>query len=157
MAPTRRVTRWLAPVLFIAAALGLALFTASQVADRGETVSGVVLDAAGPVAGVTVRIQGRTTSTLTDDEGRFELSGLAEGAPVTVSAWKADYYCAKVDGVLPPATDVVLTLRLVQTNDNPDYEWILPRTPARPSTRASSACTTARTLPGTRVLRLASP
>ncbi len=116
----------LAVILFICAAFGLAWFTASQVAGRGETVTGVVSDATGPVAGVTVRIQGTTTSTLTDGEGRFELSGLAEGAPVAVSAWKNGYYCAKADGVLPPATNVALSLRLVQTNDNPDYAWIPP-------------------------------
>jgi len=122
----RRTKRGVAIFLFLAVASGFALFTASQAADSGKTISGIVLDAAGPVSGVTVRIQGRTTSTLTDGSGRFELSGLAEGAPVTVSAWKEDYYCAKVDGVLPPATDIALTLRLVQTNDNPDYEWISP-------------------------------
>ena len=115
-----------AVVFVVAAGLSLAGFTLSQVTDRGEAVSGVVVDVDGPVVDATVRIQGRTTSTLTDEEGRFELSGLAQGAPVTVSAWKEDYYCAKVDGILPPAADVVLTLRLVQTNDNPDYEWILP-------------------------------
>ncbi len=89
-------------------------------------MSGVVVDVAGPVADATVRIQGTNTSTLTDDEGRFELEGLAEGAPVAVSAWKEDYYCAKADAVLPPATNITLTLRLVQTNDNPDYSWIPP-------------------------------
>jgi hypothetical protein len=103
-----------------------AVFALSLAQNVGVTVSGVVLDATGPVAGATVRVQGRTASTLTNGDGRFELSELAEGAPVTVSAWKDGYYCAKVDGVLPPATDVALTLRSIQTNDNPDYEWILP-------------------------------
>ena len=36
------------------------------------------------------------------------------------------YYCAKVEGVIPPASSLSLTLRLYQTNDNPDYEWIPP-------------------------------
>jgi hypothetical protein len=122
----RQPIRGLAVILLLAAAFALALFTASQAADRGEVVSGVVLDAAGPVSDVTVRVQGRTASSLTDEDGHFTLAGLAEGAPVTVSAWKDDYYCAKVDGVLPPATDITLSLRLIQTSDNPDYEWILP-------------------------------
>ena len=54
------------------------------------------------------------------------LTGLEAGTPVTVSAWKEGYYCAKVESVTPPAGDLTFTLRLVQTNDNPDYEWIPP-------------------------------
>ncbi len=112
--------------LLVLSVVGLAFFVLSEAGAPDAAVSGTVSDAAGPVAGVTVHIQGRTASTLTDDEGRFELPGLAKGAPVTVSAWKEDYYCVKADGILPPATGIALTLRLVQTNDNPDYVWIPP-------------------------------
>jgi len=89
-------------------------------------VSGTVCDADGPVAGATVRIQATTNQTLTDDQGRFALGGLEEGIPITISAWKADYYCAKVEGVVPPAGGITLSLRHYQTEDNPDYVWIPP-------------------------------
>jgi hypothetical protein len=90
-------------------------------------VSGVVLDENGqPVEGATVRVQATTNATTTGPDGTFTLSGLAEGVTVTVSAWKHTYYCAKVEGVVPPAGGITLTLRLYQTSDNPDYEWILP-------------------------------
>ncbi len=79
-----------------------------------------------PVAGATVRIQASANSTLSAADGTFTLTGLTEGVPVTVSAWKENYYCAKVEGVIPPASSVTLSLRLYQTNDNPDYEWIPP-------------------------------
>lgn len=124
--------RWLvlvAVLCWIGAALGMVLPAAppeTSYAQGASTVSGVVYDENGPAAGATVRIQGTTNETLTDGEGRFTLGGLAEGIPVTISAWKALYYCAKVEGVMPPAEGVTLTLRLYQTNDNPDYEWILP-------------------------------
>jgi len=89
------------------------------------TVSGVVLDeAGGPVGGATVRIQATTNRTLTAADGTFTLTGLAQGQGVTVSAWKDNYYCAKQEGVVPPADGISLTLRLYQTDDNPAYEWI---------------------------------
>jgi len=94
---------------------------------EGPAISGMVLDAQGqPIPGATVRIQVTTNQTLTDDEGRFSLTGLEEGIPVTVSAWADGYYCAKAESVTPPASDVALSMRLVQTNDNPDYEWTSP-------------------------------
>ena len=72
----------------------------------------------GPVAGATVRVQASDIETLTDDAGRFTLTGLAEGVPITISAWKALYYCAKVEGIIPSTENVTLTLRLYQTTDN---------------------------------------
>ena len=91
-----------------------------------DTVSGVVRDEDGPVSGATVRVQATTNQTLTDDEGHFTLTGLSEGDAVTITAWKHTYYCAKVEGVMPPVSDVTLTLRPYQTNDNPGYVWIPP-------------------------------
>lgn len=91
-----------------------------------DTVSGVVLDDDGPVAGATVRLQATENSTKTAADGTFTLAGLSEGIAVTISAWKHTYYCAKVQGVVPPASDIALTLRHYQTNDNPDYMWIPP-------------------------------
>ncbi len=90
------------------------------------SVSGRVVDAAGPVPGAVVRVQATTNETLTDAQGRFTLLGVGEGVPLTVSAWKEGYYSSKAEGVVPAATDVELALIRVQTNDNPDYEWIPP-------------------------------
>jgi len=99
----------------------------TAVPASGESITGIVLDSQGvPVPQATVRIQATTNETTTDEQGRFVLVGLEEGTAVTVSAWKQDYYCAKAEAVLPPASEVVLTLRLYQTNDNPDYQWIPP-------------------------------
>jgi hypothetical protein len=96
------------------------------IARSGLQISGIVYDEAGPLAGATVRIQATQNSTLTDHEGRFTLSGLTGGAPVTVSAWKEGYYCAKQENVTPPVANLSLEMRLYQTNDNPEYTWILP-------------------------------
>ncbi|NIN67962.1 MAG: hypothetical protein GTO63_25300 [Anaerolineae bacterium] len=98
----------------------------SPTASPLDTVSGVVLDQDGPVEGATVRAQATNNKTMTAADGSFALSGLSEGISVTISAWKDTYYCAKVEEVVPPASDITLTLIRYQTNDNPDYEWIPP-------------------------------
>ena len=117
--------RW--RLLTVTLILGLGLTFAVVQALQTAEVRGVVLDENGqPVEGATVRIQATTNATTTGPDGTFTLGGLAEGVVVTVSAWKHLYYCAKVEGVVPPASGVTLTLRLYQTNDNPDYELILP-------------------------------
>ncbi len=90
------------------------------------TVSGIVRDKEGPVAGATVRIQATENATLTDAHGRFTLSGLGTGQPVTVNAWKHTYYCTLVKDITPPATDILINIASYQTDDNPDYPWIPP-------------------------------
>jgi hypothetical protein len=100
---------------------------ATLVSVSDVSITGLVLGSEGtPVPQATVRVQATTNVTTTNAQGRFTLAGLEEGAPLTVSAWKAGYYCAKVEGVVPPASDVSLTLRLVQANDNSKYQWIAP-------------------------------
>jgi hypothetical protein len=93
----------------------------------GIAITGTVLDPQGvPLPQATVRIQATVNETKTDDEGRFALVGLQAGVPVTVSAWKEGYYCANVEKVTPPSSHITLTMRLVQTDDNPNYPWIPP-------------------------------
>ncbi|UCC61503.1 MAG: carboxypeptidase regulatory-like domain-containing protein, partial [Anaerolineae bacterium] len=106
----QRCIRWpgsLALILSVAVGLGIvglvALFAVVSAQSSG-TVSGVVVDADGPVAGATVRIQATTNATTSATDGSFTLGGLPEGITVTVSAWKHTYYCAKVEGVMPPAS-----------------------------------------------------
>jgi len=90
-------------------------------------VSGRVVDTKGtPVPGATVRIQATAVSTLSDETGCFRLPGLEAGAHVTLSAWAEGYYCAKIEDVIPPAQDLVFTLRAYQTEDYPDYAWVPP-------------------------------
>jgi hypothetical protein len=93
----------------------------------GFFVTGIVLDPEGaPVPEATVRIQATTNEAQTDAQGRFVLVGLDSGTPVTVSAWKEGYYCAKSELVTPPTGGIVFRMRLVQTNDNPSYQWLPP-------------------------------
>jgi hypothetical protein len=96
-------------------------------APAGAVAVGLVRSVAGdPVANATVRIQGTQNESRTDASGVFRLSSLEPGAPITVSAWAEGYYCANAAGVVPPAEDLVLVLRTVQTDDNPAYVWVPP-------------------------------
>lgn len=92
-----------------------------------NTITGTVFDESGlPLAGATVRIQATANEAFTNAAGRFTLTSLVRGRPVTVSAWADGYYCAKVEQVTPPAAGLTITLRQVQGNDNPAYEWLSP-------------------------------
>ena len=95
-------------------------------ASKGSKIEGIVIDDEGPVEGATVRIQATTNETLTDSGGRFALDVSDATGPVTVSAWNDLYYCAKVEGVVPPVEGIVLRLISYQTSDNPDFEWTPP-------------------------------
>ncbi len=93
----------------------------------GTAIGGTVLVADGtPLARAAVRIQGTQNEARTDANGTFRLSGLEEGLAVTISAWADGYYCANAVEVVPPAEGITLTLRAVQTTDNPGYTWIPP-------------------------------
>jgi hypothetical protein len=103
----------------------LAVLTTCQ--GGNGAVKGRVVDESGqPVVGASVIIQGTANKTLTDITGTFFLEGLPADRAVTVSAWSEGYYCAKLESVRPPRTDLLLVLRLYQINDNPDYTWIPP-------------------------------
>jgi hypothetical protein len=125
---SRATDRVLAGLVLLALVLGLAALAITVAAAPVATseLTGWVVDAHGPVGGATVRVQATTNSTITAADGTFTLGGLVEGVPITVSAWKHTYHCAKVEGVVPPASGIGLTLRLYQTNDNPEYPWIAP-------------------------------
>ena len=91
------------------------------------SVSGVVVDDQGlPVPGATVGVQASGSFVQADATGMFTITGLSPGKPVTISAWKDLYYCAKQENVQPPSRNVRLVLRLYQTGDNPQYAWVAP-------------------------------
>ena len=124
--PRLRSSLTVAVVLLIGLLLVGAL-RRSVSAQGGATVSGVVVTQDGhPIGSARVRVQSSKNVTYTAPDGSFAVQGLSAGVTVTLSAWKQDYYCGKEESVLPPAAGVTLTLRLYQTNDNPNYQWLLP-------------------------------
>jgi hypothetical protein len=118
-----KAQRWqslLVTLVIVITGLWLLLTTVSAVPSG--SVSGVVVDADGPVVGAVVRQQTTLTSTTSGADGTFTLPGMPEGVSVTITAWDEGYYPAGVE-VVPPQTGVTITLKHHPVGDNPDHEW----------------------------------
>lgn len=55
------------------------------ISQQNGKVSGVVIDALGPVAGASIAVKGTTNGTVTDAEGNFTLGGLKNGDMLKIS------------------------------------------------------------------------
>lgn len=128
ISPISEVTQTGSEIVLTKPTITIELTSAPTITIPGKAeIRGVVLDERDlPVSAATVRIQTTSNQTQSDEQGHFMLADLEEGKAVTVSAWKDDYYCAKIEKVVPPSNDVGLTLRRYQTNDNVNYEWVPP-------------------------------
>ncbi len=91
--------------------------------DKPGTVSGMVVDQSGPIAGATVRVQATENKTETGRLGGFSLSSVDLIQPVTVTAWADGYYVGWARLTRDNATDVRITLTPYYTGDNADYDW----------------------------------
>lgn len=109
-------------------AAGLACLAMSPAVDLAsqDSISGVVVDADGPVAGALIRQQCTQRRCSSDSSGRFRLSGLLPGTPITVTAWKQEYYCVRIEEVTPPARGLRIELKRTPIDDDPTYEWLPP-------------------------------
>lgn len=93
-----------------------------------STVSGIIQDANGPLAGAIVQIQGAATQTKSAQDGSFRLSGISGTTPVNITAWSAGYYIGWVS-VNPSApewkggNDLKVTLKPLPEKDNAQYPW----------------------------------
>ena len=92
------------------------------------TISGVVVDADGPLAGAIVQIQGTPDRLEADENGAFTLTGVTSTGPIVITAWSAGYYVGWTT-LDPNAPDweggdtVQVTLRPLPERDNTDYSW----------------------------------
>src|SRR5437588_7596847 len=85
-----------------------------------ESIAGVVRDDNGPMAGVRVRLQQSSESTLTDRQGQFRLPGTVQPG-LRVTAWKAGYF---IGGAAGDSSPLVIRLRSLPRNDCEDYVWV---------------------------------
>ena len=109
-------------IMVVAGAAGRLANAAAAEAE----VRGIVVDAAGSVAGAHVRVRATENVVLSGGDGRFTLSGLEEGAEIEVAAWADGYYIAS-ELVTPPADGLTLTLRPYHTRDYAVYAWADPQ------------------------------
>ena len=106
--------------------LGISCFIfLSACASVPSTISGVVQDQNGPVAGATVRVQTTELFSITDQNGEFTISELQSDDPVRLTAWAPGYFIVASEGrVSPGETEVLLTLISHSAADHPDYQWV---------------------------------
>lgn len=95
-----------------------------QPAQSPDTISGVVLGHAGPIADALVRVQTTEIYSLSDADGEFTLSGLALEESISVTAWASGYYIVAAQNILPGSREVEIHLEKHSDTDNPDYEWL---------------------------------
>jgi hypothetical protein len=112
-------------ILPVAAAVLVLALAVTYFAWRVDAVSGVVVEGGRPVPGATVRVKATGFQTLTDADGRFELSGFPAAAKVQVTAWADGYYIAGT-AALPWRRDLTITLARYPSTDSPDYEFLAP-------------------------------
>lgn len=95
-----------------------------RVVQVGATLSGVVRDDKGPVAGAVVRVQTTRSSTNTDSSGHFRLSGLTPNTSIPLTAEASGYYIGGGTEYMPGQPGVELILTRHGDQDNPDYKWM---------------------------------
>jgi hypothetical protein len=86
------------------------------------TVTGLVRDPHGPVAGARVRFRGMPEFVTTGPHGRFELPAPASTA-ARVVAWKAGFFIA---GERADSSPLVLNLKPLPAEDCERYAWVDP-------------------------------
>ena len=122
----KSVSTRLALILVALALVGIGLMLWLRVAAANSaTISGIIVDAGGPISSASVRVRATENQTFSDSSGAFTLGGLNPGEMVEVTAWADGYYIAGLK-VTPPVSGVSLTLRPYHTTDHPDYSWISP-------------------------------
>lgn len=93
-----------------------------------ETVSGVVQNAEGVLAGAIVQLKGTPIQAVTNAHGRFTIQGLSGTTPAILTAWSEGYYVGWTS-VNPSAPDypgsdgLKITLKPLDEKDHSEYTW----------------------------------
>jgi hypothetical protein len=109
------------PLLLLAGLVAWAVWSGSILPH--DAISGVVVDASGPVAGATVRVRATDNATVTAADGSFTLGGIAAGTPVSFTAWAEGYFVGWTSAAPASVDPITITIKPYYTTDNPDYTW----------------------------------
>jgi len=92
---------------------------------QNKTITGVVKDENGSLAGATVRVQTSDRFTTTGGDGRFslEVDDLGEG-PFNLTAWAPGYFCGGPVEASAGQDGVEFLLYAHADVDNPEYAWL---------------------------------
>jgi len=93
-----------------------------------ESVTGLLVDANGPVGNAIIQVQGTSKTTSTALDGSFILNGLGGAVPLSITAWAEGHFIGWV--TLDPVKSeydleqgVTITLKPLFTKDNLQYDW----------------------------------
>ena len=103
------------------------------------TLTGVVIDDAGPVAGATVRLHLNPKGTTSASDGTFTLTDMSAADVFTLTVWAAGYYI-NWQRVTAADTPVHMQLHPIYTTDNVEYDWF-----EEAGVEGSAACGTCHT------------
>ena len=117
-------------VVFFAASLARTLEASSSPTSAWlplSTIHGTVVNAQGPVAGATVRIQLTDSVTKTSEDGTFSLTTFTPKVtsatqPITLTAWAAGHYIGWATALVN-SQPVTITLNAHYKTDNVEYDW----------------------------------
>ena len=98
------------------------LMTGMVAAQSDDSISGLILDAEGPIPGAVVRVQATENNTISDEEGHFTLTGLSGDEPLFITAWAKGYYIVGVEA--SPGDEIEIYLEAHTNENNPNYEWL---------------------------------
>lgn len=102
-------------------------------------ISGLVIDANGPVVGAHVQLHLNETGTTTAADGSFTLRDVEASTGVTITAWAEGYYIAWTH--VPELDEPIqLELQPYYTTDNIKYNWF-----EQDGVEGSAACGTCHT------------
>jgi hypothetical protein len=92
------------------------------------TISGVVMDAKGPLGGAIVQVQGTPNKTTTTENGTFVLGGIEGTTPIVLTAWSSGHYVGwtTLDPSAPDwkgGSGISITLKPLPEKDNNEYDW----------------------------------
>jgi hypothetical protein len=101
------------------------LWSASAILGQpaADTISGLVQDEHGPLAGAIVRAQNTPIQTLSAEDGTFTLTGLSGQQALTITAAAKGYYI-RWSQAQPGDQDVIITVeRHPLADNNEGYTW----------------------------------
>jgi hypothetical protein len=116
------------PTLVVATPTLTVVPTLVNLTPLPPTLSGVIVNANGPVAGAIVQIHGQPKQIITAKDGTFILNGISGTTPVVITAWSSGHYVGSVT-VNPSAPDwkggheIKITLKSYEAPDNTAYPW----------------------------------
>lgn len=90
-----------------------------------DSISGLVRDDSGPLAGATVRVRATDWMATSDQQGRFTLRGVSSDEPLLITAWATGYYIGGGDRPYRAGEDAVeVVLTRHASEDHADYRWV---------------------------------